>query len=443
MKKQLFLMSALALTAFATTGCNKNRGAVYTPGTPLKVGLICLHDKGSTYDENFINAFEAAMDDAKAKNYVSDFEIKTDVPEEGRDCYNAAEEFVNNGFNIIFSDSFGHDVSMHEAASEFTNVQFSSATGIEARKSGLSNFHNAFASIYEGRFLAGMAAGYNYLENHESDTDKTVNLGYVGAYPYAEVISGYTSWYLGVKEALGTEYTVKMNVTYTKSWYSPEGEATAAQKLIDAVKEEGFDIMSQHADSYGAPSVCAQSKPKIPNVSYNIDTTKGGKAEDYVGSYVAHSRINWTPYYSQFIESMYKGEPIKGEIENNWTGSLNTKSVDYNVDYTNMVKETEHKTAIETAQKKLELGELRVFDTTKFTVNDLESKSSYYEYPPKKGTDYTIDANGHLTSMKGATDMYNRDTELVKTEGDKSWIQESVFRSAPSFDFIIDGINII
>lgn len=437
MKKQLFLMSALALTTLATTAsCNKNRGAVYTPGTPLKVGLICLHDKASTYDNNFITAFTNACEAAKANNIISEYSIKTDVPEEGRDCYNAAEEFVNQGYNIICSDSFGHDVSMHEAAKEFTNVQFTSATGIEARKSGLSNYHNAFASIYEGRYLLGVAAGQQLLkEKAKDDSSYAAKLGYVGAYPYAEVISGYTSWFLGVRSILPN---ATMKVKYTKSWYSEELEAAAAEALIGPDKKQ-CDLMSQHADSYGAPSVCAVNK--IPNVSYNIDTSEG-KGEEYKQTYLGHSRIDWTPYYKNLIKSVYEGKPIENEVEQNWTGSLDTKSVDYHLSAESWV-DSSVATAVEAARAKLASGELHVFDTSKFTVNDLEKKAGQYEFPPVKDVDYTM-KDGRLTSMKGATDMYNRDTELVKTD-DKgnSWIQESIFRSAPSFDFIIDGIEII
>ncbi len=428
-------MSALALTTLATAAsCGKKGNQPYTPGTPLKVGLICLHNEASTYDKNFITAFTNACEAAKANNIISEYSIKTDVPEEGRDCYNAAEEFVNQGYNIICSDSFGHDVSMHEAAKEFTNVQFTSATGIEARKSGLSNFHNAFASIYEGRYLLGVAAGQHLLNtNAKGDKTYAAKLGYVGAYPYAEVISGYTSWFLGVKSILPN---VTMKVTYTNSWYSEELEGTAAQKLID----DKCELISQHADSMGAPNVCA--KAGIPNVSYNIDTSIGG-GDELKASYLGHSRIDWTPYYKNLIKSVYEGKPIENEIEQNWTGSLQTGSVQINLSKEKWV-DANVAEAVANAQKELESKKLHVFDTNNFAVKELEQKckEGYYEFPPVKGTDYTMDeGTGHLTSMKGATDMYDRDTELVKSEGDASWIQESVFRSAPSFDFIIDGIS--
>lgn len=411
MKKQLFLASALALVTLAS--CGGSKGGV-------KVGLICLHDKNSTYDANFIEAFESACEDAKKAGKIADYSYVTDVPETD-ECYNAAERFVKQGYSIIFSDSYGHDPYMGKAAKAFPNVFFCSATGDKANAEddgdvvNTPNYHNAFASIYEGRYLAGVAAGQYLKENGHSDTEEAVQLGYVGAFDYAEVISGYTSWFLGVKSIFKN---AKMKVTYTKSWYDYDAEAAAAQKLID----EKCVLISQHADSMGAPNTCKTAG--IPNVSYNVNTADvDPTCKD---TYVAHSRINWKPYYTEVLNTAI-GSKIKGEKGHDWTGTLNTGSVEYNV--TGNIKD---KTAIETAEKELKEGTRHVFDVKNFKVDKTKQREgTKVDVDENKTlTSYTVNLNGDFTSPKVI------EQEIVKD----GHVEESVYRSAPSFGLIIEGI---
>ncbi|MCQ2794864.1 MAG: BMP family ABC transporter substrate-binding protein [Bacilli bacterium] len=411
MKKQLFLMSALALTAL--TSCGGQGGG-------LKVGLICLHDKNSTYDANFIEAFESACEEAKQAGKISEYSYVTDVPETD-ECYNAAERFVNQGYSIIFSDSYGHDPYMGKAAKAFPNVFFCSATGDKANAEddgevvNTPNYHNAFASIYEGRYLAGVAAGQYLKENGHSNTEEPVQLGYVGAFNYAEVISGYTSWFLGVKSIFKN---ATMRVTYTKSWYDYDAEAAAAQKLID----EKCVLISQHADSMGAPNTCKTAN--IPNVSYNVNTADvDPTCKD---TYVAHSRINWKPYYTEVLNTAI-GSKIKGEKGHDWTGTLKTGSVEYNV--TDNIKD---KKPIETAEKELKDGTRHVFDTKNFTCKTHElPEGATIDSSTGKLTSYKVNLNGDFESPKVI------EQEIVKD----GHVEESVYRSAPSFAIIIDGIT--
>ena len=192
----------------------------------LRSALSCLHDENSTYDLNFINAAKAACE----KLGVTDYVIKTNVPE-GQECYDAAAELADDGCNIIFADSFGHEDYMIQAAKEFPDVQFCHSTGTKAHTEGLDNYHNAFASIYEGRYLAGVAAGLKLnemIENGEFTADEA-KMGYVGAFTYAEVISGYTSFFLGARSVCPS---VTMEVTFTGSWYDETAEKEGANKLI-------------------------------------------------------------------------------------------------------------------------------------------------------------------------------------------------------------------
>ena len=213
----LSLSMVLALSACGGTKSDDTTKADETKtdapaetATDFKVGFIMLHDENSTYDLNFINAAKEACEKLGVE-----YKIITNVPE-GQECYDKAAELADDGCNIIFADSFGHEDYMIQAAKEFPNVQFCHSTGTKAHTEGLSNYHNAFASIYEGRYLAGVAAGMklNDMIANGYITEDQAKMGYVGAFTYAEVISGYTSFYLGAKSVCPS---VTMDVTFTGS----------------------------------------------------------------------------------------------------------------------------------------------------------------------------------------------------------------------------------
>ena len=407
MKKQpqiALVLSAIG-ASIALGGCGV-KAASYTKGNPVKIGLICLHDTSSTYDKNFIDSMNVAA--ANLGNRVDGTPIiKTGVAE-SMDSYNAAKELVKQGCNVIFADSFGHEEFMIKAAKEWPTVTFCHATGTKAKISNVSNFHNAFASIYEGRYLAGYGAGLKLKKMNEAgkltaknkDDKGNIKLGYVGAYPYAEVVSGYTSWYLGVKAAIEN---VVMDVTFTNSWYDPVGEQAGAKTLI----ERGAALISQHADSEGAPGECETQG--IPNVTYNLELTK------YAKTYTAYSKIDWAPYYEAVVNAMYEGTTIKGEVNNNWTGTIATNSVIYNV------VDADDKAATERVKAELIAGTRKVFDCDKFTVGG------------KKVTTYKADVDDYGD--------YKGETEAIKTAGGITFFDESSMRSAPYFDLAIDGIT--
>ncbi len=211
----------------------------------IKFGVITLHDELSTYDKNFIDAVKQAAENLGLSE--DQVKIVSGIPESDA-CRDEAMNLADEGYNIVFADSFGHEDYMIEAAKEFPDVQFCHATGTKAHTEGVSNFHNAFAAIYEGRYLAGIAAGMKLNELKEQGKLKgdAPLMGYVGAFTYAEVISGYTSFYLGAKSVCPD---VTMKVQFTGSWYDEKEEKAAAEALIAA----NCDLISQHADSMGAP----------------------------------------------------------------------------------------------------------------------------------------------------------------------------------------------
>lgn len=408
MKKLLALGLAATLTAAGLgvlAGCTDAGSDNEGPGEgTVKVGLIALHDSNSTYDKNFIDAMQAAC-----KNKGAELVIKTGILETN-DCYDAAIDLVDQDCDVIFADSFGHEDFVLRAARENPDVQFCHATGTKAHTEGVSNFHNAFASIYEGRYLAGVAAGMKLVEMYEADAleaenfdeDGNIKIGYVGAFPYAEVVSGYTSFYLGARSVVEeeTEISVTMEVSYTSSWYDLQAENDTARKLIS----NGAALISQHADSMGAPNACEAEG--VPNVSYN-----GSTAASCPNTFIISSRINWVPYFEYMIDCVADGE----QIATDWTGTLENGAVEVTALGQSAAEGTQAK--LDEVKSQLMSGELKVFDCSKFTVNG------------EHLTSYMADVNYDTA--------FEKDTEAIKN----GVFEESVHRSAPYFDVRIDGIT--
>ena len=417
-KKALSLAIAIIMVltlgaAFASCGDLGGDSKDYTIESPLpakeltstvtvpadfKIGFIFLHDENSTYDANFINAAKTM----KAALKLNDDQVifKKNIGEDDA-CYNAAKDLANAGCKVVFADSFGHEDYMIQAAKEFPNVQFCHATGTKAHTEKLANYHNAFASIYEGRYLAGIAAGLKINEMIENGTKiqgkavtaDNATIGYVGAFTYAEVISGLSSFYLGAKSVCPT---VKMKVQFTGSWYDQAKEREAAIALIE---QQGCVLISQHADSMGAPSACEEKG--VPNVSYN-----GSTVTSCPDTFIVSSAINWAPYMLYISECVIKGEAIAVD----WCGGIAEGSVVLS-DINGKAAAKGTKEALDAAVAKFKAGTLHVFNTETFTVEGKKLESFKCE-----------------------------DTTEVIKDG---YFAESVARSAPYFEFNIDGIEFL
>ena len=402
MKKFITMLLAASLAVCsvgALTACGKNDKVA---------ALICLHGDNSSYDKNFIDAFDAAC---KAKGLTKkQYTIVVDVPEEGDDCYNKAAGFADEGYKVVFADSFGHEANMLKAAKQYKDTEFCHATGNSAHTENVANFHNAFASIYEGRYLAGVAAGMKLKELGKN------KMGYVGAHPYAEVISGMTSFYLGAKSIVED---VTMEVSYTYSWYNETAEKNAALKLIN----NGAALVSGHADSMGVPTACKEKN--VPNVFYNGINPNND-------TFVIASKINWQPYFELMID---KALGKTNSIPTDYTGTIATGSVQITTLGGAAAAGTQAK--LDEVKAKLESGELKVFDCSKFTVKNAKADTSAFS----KAASITMDADGHLTQYKAdvnADKNFTPDTDVVEN----GIFLESGKRSAPYFDIIIDGITI-
>ena len=397
--KKLRILSLVALGVASLgglVGCGKKAAADVT------VGLICLHGSYSTYDNNFI----IAMKDAQKKLGFK-LAISEDIPE-GPECYDEAKKLAQSGCDVIFADSFGHEQHMIKAAKEFPNTLFCHATGTNAASENLPNFGNAFASIYEGRYLAGVAGGLRMKADIEAGkyTAAEAKVGYVGAFTYAEIISGMTSFYLGVRSVV-PEAT--MDVKYSGSWYDENAEKTIAKELIAG----GCKLISQHADSHGAPTACEDAK--VPNVSYNGSTLSDGP-----NTYLINSRINWAPYYEHvingFLEAKKAGEAPK--VENDWSEGFKAGSVEVDKASKNCPDGAQAK--LDAVRKDLEDGKLHVFDLSKFTVGGAAPSAANMMPDPKNTYPNAPEADKLLAN---------------------GYYHESEFRSAPSFDVFIDGIT--
>ena len=397
--KVLSLLLVLTMMVAVLAGCGNSKESAKSEGTnKVKAGFIFLHDENSTYDLNFLNGAKEAC-----KAMGIEPILKTNIPE-GQECYEAACELADDGCNFIFANSFGHEDYMIEAAKEYPDVQFCHATGTKAHTEKLPNYHNAFAAIYDGRYLAGIAAGMKLNEMIDAGeiTAAEAKMGYVGAYTYAEVISGYTSFFLGARSVCPS---VTMEVTFTGSWYDETAEKEGANKLL----QNGCVLISQHADSMGAPTACETAG--VPNVSYN-----GSTASACPNTFIVSSRINWAPYFEYAMGCVAAGT----EIATDWCGTLETGSVVL-TDLGTKAAAKGTAEALEAAKKDLIEGKVHVYDIDNFTVNGaaLTSYQADVDTDPAYTPDHEVVLDGYFNESGEA------------------------FRSAPYFDVQIDGITLL
>lgn len=365
----------------------------------VKIGFLCMSDEYTVPGYCFINDAKAAI--ANLGLTEDDYILKTFVPEDSN-CYEFAVELVSAGCNIIFGNSFGYETYMMDAAKEFPDVQFCNFSGTRAHTEGLSNYHNAFASIYDGRYLTGIAAGMklNEMINAGKFTAAEAKIGFVACFDYSEVVSAYTAFFLGARSVCPS---VTMDVAYTGCWYDVQLEKTAAKTLI----ARGCKLISQTSSSIGAPIACENAG--VPNVacdSCNLDLAPN--------TYIISSRINWTPYMEYAIRCVQNGDAI----DTDWTGTLSTGSVVL-TELNTAVADDGTAEAINAAAAKLKSGELHVFDCSTFTVNG------------KTVTSYKVDVD--------YDPEYTPDTQVI-VDG---YFAESTFRSAPYFNLHIDGITLL
>ncbi len=378
--------------------------AAATPAAPetksIKVGLICIgdeNDQGYTY--NFIRGKDAATEALAKEGIEVEWVTKYNIGEDSS-CEDANIELAEEGCQLIINNSFGFEDFMLKVAPDYPEIQFISCTNQVSAKDELENTHNAFANISEGRYLAGSAGGMKLqamIDDGSIAPDGAV-IGYVGAFPYAEVISGYTAFFLGARSVCPS---ATMKVKYVNSWSNATEEANAAAALAD----EGCVLISQHSDNT-TPATAAQSAGAF-HCGYNNDMT--GVAPD---ASLLSCRIDWTPYFVYAIKAVVNGE----SFDQDWTGGYGDGSI--------VVTELNEAIAapgtaekLDEVEKDIADGKVQVFDTATFTVDGAELTQAF-----------ALDTDGDFVP----------DSEEAVFDGA---YHESYFQSAPYFAIIIDGIT--
>lgn len=391
MKKFVAFALVLAM-AFALCACTPNEDK-----DDFKVGVILVGDENEGYTYAHMEGIEAAR---VACGLEKDQIIYKYNIGENEACHQAAVDLVEQGCKIVFANSFAHESFLIQAAKEYPDVLFCHATGqTAAKQTDLKNIFNYFTAIYEARYVSGVVAGMKLKELMDNGTVTDPHVGYVGAYPYAEVVSGYTAFFLGIQSIVPDAY---MEVQYTNKWFDLTLEAEAANALM----ARGCVIIGQHADSTGAPSAIQAAHddgtyPNVYSVGYNIDMLN--VAPDVA---LTSPQNNWGAYYTYAIKTAMEGK----EMQQDWCYGYIDEAVQISQLGTACAEGTQE--AVAAVIEKIKNGELHVFDCSTFTVN-----------------------GEHLTSYDKS---YGFDGVELIWDG---YFHESEVISAPLFDIRIDGIT--
>ncbi|MGM9563654.1 MAG: BMP family ABC transporter substrate-binding protein [Faecousia sp.] len=437
MKKILALILVVALMAVMFVGCAGGNGDTETAdpttgnntdtsantdtgndasesndpvvsGSDVKVGVVLVGDENEGYTYAHILGIQEAVANLglnEADNIVWKYTVKEDET-----CYDAIVDCIDQGCTLVFTNSYGHQSFAKQVAEEYPDIEIVAMTGDTAKASGLANFHNAFTEIYEARYAAGVVAGMKIAEldadgklgANNKDANGNVKVGYVGAYPYAEVVSGYTAFFLGIKSVYPS---VVMDVQYTNSWFDITAEYEAAIALID----RGCVIIGQHADSTGAPTACEEklaAGTTVYSVGYNVDMLSAAPNAALVSP-----TNEWGVYYTYAIGAHLNGE----SFDTNWAEGFDKDAVALTTLGPNVAAGTQEK--VDEVIAALKDGTLHVFDTSTFTVGGSEVTSAF-----------ATDTDGDWTP----------DADEAVFDG---YFHESYFQSAPAFALRIDGIT--
>ena len=402
--KKLFSTLLSAAMIFTLAGCSNGGNSSASAGTNDKtytVGMVCIGNAEMAYDRNFYNAADAAKEILADKGINIEWKYTYDHPE-GDPVAADCTEFGEDGAIAVFLNSYGMENAMLTVAGDYPETVFASLTNEGSKSDDLDNTVNAFPSIFEGRYLTGIAAGMKLnemIENGEITEDEAV-LGYVGAYTYAEVVSGYTSFYLGAKSVCPS---ATMLVEFIGSWGDPAMEATTAEHLID----QGAVVISQHSDSTTPATKCQEKG--VYHIGYNIDMSDVAPEASIVSS-----TIDWTNYFVYVIETIVNGGTVDQDYMNHGIKEGDIKLTALNEE----VAAEGTADAIEAAKQDIIDGKLHVFDTSTFTVDGKEVTEAYLDM----NADFTPD------DVNAISDGY---------------YHESVYKSAPNFDLRIDGITLV
>ncbi|MDD4125406.1 MAG: BMP family ABC transporter substrate-binding protein [Eubacteriales bacterium] len=402
--------------SLAETGVVKETAPALTgDASQLKIGVILVGDETEGYTKAHIDGIKDAADELG----LSESQIiwKYSVAE-NEDVVTAADQLYAEGCRLIISNSYGHQEYMLEAATKHSDAHFIALTGDNAAANVaanvVSNFSNAFTDVYESRYVSGVVAGLKLKALVDDgtltkeklpdsfDADGNIKIGYVGAFNYAEVMSGFTAFFLGIKSVVSN---VSMEVYYTSSWFDFDKEKSAAETFIN----RGCVIIGQHADSAGAPTAVetAYDAGKLVfSVGYNVSMLDA--AEDAA---LTSATNVWGVYYKYAFATFING----GDIAVNWSAGYN----DGAVEITELGASCAEGTAayVEDIINQIKAGTLHVFDTSKFTY---KGKNLTWAYATDSDGNYVYDMNNVIAD---------------------GYYHESHVQSAPAFNILIDGIS--
>ena len=402
MKKFLAMLLALVM-ALSLVACGENNEPAPDTNTEeentFKVGVILVGDENEGYTYAHIEGIRKAM---TACGLTDDNMVWCYNIPENEECYDKCIECVEQGCNLIITNSYSHQSYTQQAAEENPAVEFVAMTGDTAMKSGLANFHNAFNMTFESRYVSGIVAGMKLKELMDAGLVTDPYIGYVGAYPYAEVVSGYTGFFLGIKSIVPDAH---MDVQYTNSWFNQQEEGKAAEALMG----RGCVIIGQHADSTGAPAAVQAAKDAgkvVYSVGYNVDMLQAAPT-----AALTSSTNDWSVFYTYLFQAAMAGETIATD----WSKGYDAGAVAI----TELGPEVAEGTAeaVAAAEEAIKNGTLHVFDTDTFTVGGEKVTSAF-----------TFDSDGDWVNdtNEGIVDGYYHESEYI---------------SAPSFSLRIDGIT--
>ena len=401
MKKFLAMLLALIM-ALSLVACGENNDPAPDPNSEedtFKVGVILVGDENEGYTYAHIEGIRKAM---TACGLTDDNMVWCYNIPENEECYDKCIECVEQGCDLIITNSYSHQSYTQQAAEENPDVEFVAMTGDTAMKSGLANFHNAFNMTFESRYVSGIVAGMKLKELMDAGLVTDPYIGYVGAYPYAEVVSGYTGFFLGIKSIVPDAH---MDVQYTNSWFNQQEEGKAAEALMG----RGCVIIGQHADSTGAPAAVQAAKDAgkvVYSVGYNVDMLQAAPT-----AALTSSTNDWSVFYTYLFQAAMAGETIVTD----WSKGYDAGAVAITALGPEVAEGTAE--AVAAAEEAIKNGTLHVFDTKTFTVGGQEVTSAF-----------TFDSDGDWTN----------DTNEGIVDG---YYHESEFISAPSFSLRIDGIT--
>lgn len=360
----------------------------------LKVGFLFPSNNDATDTASHVEGIrkmqvETGLSDAQVI-------IKKNV---GKDnCASEIDGLVEKGCNLIFACDKTFEQDVIDAASRYPEVQFCQEDGKKAKKSGLDNMHNFYVRLYEAYYAAGVAAGMklNDMLNHGSISSSNCVIGFVADEESPENISCLNAFYLGVGNVC-SQASMLVRYVDSRGVYDDDGEA--AKQLVKA----GVGMMCQHTYTTAVAAVCAEND--IPVVGNEVNIINAAPKEA-----ITSAVADWSVYYIYAVNCVINGEAIDVDwCEGYEDGAVTLTQLNDTI----LVDGTVER--LKEVEKNLRNGKEKVFDTEDMTIG-----------------------GDNLKELAETDKDYKKYKNLV-SNGE---FKESSKRSAPTMDFLVDGVEV-